>query len=110
MRAGAKKWMINLLTPLFKIFKGKHATSNLIESKNSQVKGNRAGRKQKDGEYGHRLFALHAFLLEHDQLPFTDLAGRPLYKYLTKEQKKKEVGYKLLEDKRYTVQTALSAF
>ncbi len=46
LRAGSKKWMIQMLTPLFKIFKGKHATTNLIESKHSQVKGNSAGRKQ----------------------------------------------------------------
>ena len=110
LQVGAKKWMIKLLTPLFKIFKGKHATTNLIESKHSQVKGNGAGRKQQDEEYGHHLFALHAFLLEHEYLPFTNLAGRPLYKYLIKDQKKKEVGYKILESKRKSVQTVLSAF
>jgi len=110
MRVGAKKWMIQLLTPLFKIFKGKHATTNLIESKHSQVKGNGAGRKQKDGQYGHQLFTLHAFIVEHEYIPFTILAGRPLYKYLMKDQKKKDVGYRILENKRNSVQTVLSAF
>jgi len=52
MRAGSSKWMINMLTPLFKIFKGKHMITNLIESKYFQVKGNGADRKQQDKEYG----------------------------------------------------------
>lgn len=110
MRAGSKKWMIQMLTPLFKIFKGKHATTNLLESKNSQVKGNGAGRKQKDEQYGHQLFTLHAFIVEHEYIPFTNLAGRPLYKYLMKDKKKKDVGYKILENKRNSVQTVLSAY
>ncbi|GAH55137.1 unnamed protein product, partial [marine sediment metagenome] len=64
MRVGAKKWIVQMLTPVFKIFKGKHVTTNLIESKHSQVKGNGAGRKQRDAEYGHQLFTLNAFFVE----------------------------------------------
>ncbi|KKN64159.1 hypothetical protein LCGC14_0494530 [marine sediment metagenome] len=110
MRAGAKKWMIQMLTPIFKIFKGKHVTTNLMESKHSQIKGNGAGKKQRDAEYGHQLFALNAFFVEFHYLPFTNLAGRPLYKYLMIESKKKEVGYRILDDKRESIQTVLSAF
>ncbi len=110
MRAGSHKWIINMLTPLFKIFKGKHATTNLMESKHSQVKGNGAGRKQQDEEYGHQLFTLHAFIVEYEHLPFTNLAGRPLYKYLMIEAKKKEDGYRISENKRISIQTVLSAF
>ena len=110
MRAGAKKWMIQMLTPILKIFKGKHVTTNLIESKNSQIKGNGAGKKQRDVEYGHQLFTLNAFFVEFHYLPFTTLTGRPLYKYLMIESKKKEVGYRTLEGKRNSIQTVLSAF
>jgi len=110
MRAGAKKWMVQMLTPIFKIFKGKHVTTNLIESKHSQVKGNGADRKQQDKEYGHQLFSLHAFLVEHEYLPCTNLSGRPLYKYLMMDVKKKEVGYVILKGDRKSVQTVLCAF
>ena len=99
-----------MLVPIFKIFKGKHVTTNLIESKNSQVKGNGAAKKQRDAEYGHKLFTLNAFFVEFHYLPFTTLAGRPLYKYLMIESKKKEVGYKTLESKGNSIQTVLSAF
>ena len=110
MRVCSSKWMIDMLTPLFKIFKGKHLTTNLIESKHSQVKRNGAGRKQQDKEYGHQLFALHAFLVEHEYLPFTNLSGRPLYKYLMMDVKKKEGGYRILEGNRKSVQTVLCVF
>ncbi len=110
MRAGAKKWMLQLLTPVFKIFKGKHITTNKIESKHSQIKGSGAGRKQRDREYGHKLFTLHAFLVEYGYIPFTNLAGRPLYSYLIKNNKKKKIGYQILGDKQKFVQTVLSTF
>jgi len=110
MRAGAKKWMIQILMPVFKIFKGKHITTNKIESKHSQVKRDGAGKKQRDKEYGHKLYALHSFLVEYKHIPFTNLTGRPLYKYLMKSRKKEKIGYKILENRRIYVQTALSAF
>ncbi len=110
MRSGAKKWMLQMLTPIFKIFKGKHITTNLIESKHSQVKGNGAGKKQRDKEYGHQLFTLHAFLVEYGHIPFTNLAGRPLYKYLMRDDKKKNIGYRIPEGKRVLVQTILSGY
>ena len=109
IRAGTKKWMIRMLTPIFKIFKGKHITTNKIESKHSQVKRNGAGRKQRDKEYGHKLYALHTFLVEYGYIPFTNLVGRPLYSYLIKSSKKKKVGYRTLESDRIYVQTVLSA-
>ena len=99
-----------MLTPLFKIFKGKHVTTNLMESKNAQVKGNGAQGKQQDPIYGHQLFALHSFVVDHDFIPFTNLAGRPLYNYLMKEQKKKEMGYKIPGKKLNYVQTVLSTY
>ncbi|GAI78462.1 unnamed protein product, partial [marine sediment metagenome] len=71
MRAGARKWMLQMLNPLFKIFKGNHITTNKIESKHSQVKGNGAGRKQRDREYGHKLYMLHTFIVEYKHIPFT---------------------------------------
>ncbi|KKK45544.1 hypothetical protein LCGC14_1990750 [marine sediment metagenome] len=110
MRMGAKKWILQMLTPIFKIFKGKHITTNLIESKHSQIKGNGAGKKQRDKEYGHLLFTLHAFLVEYGYIPFTNLVGRPLYKTLMKDEKEKKIGYKLLESKRFFVQTILSDY
>jgi hypothetical protein len=110
MRAGSKKWMVQMLTPFFKLFKGKCVTTNLMESKNAQVKGNGAQRKQQDPIYGHQLFALHSFIVDNNYIPFTNVAGRPLYKYLMKEQKKKEIGYQLSEGKRNSVQTILSSY
>ncbi len=110
MRAGAKKWMLQMLVPIFKIFKGKHITTNLIESKHSQIKGNGTGKKQRDKEYGHLLFTLHAFIVEYGYIPFTHLAGRPLYKYLMKDKKKKKIGYQILEGKRKFTQATLSGY
>ncbi|MEE9377361.1 MAG: hypothetical protein V3V33_04915 [Candidatus Lokiarchaeia archaeon] len=110
MRAGAKKWMFQMLIPIFKIFKGKHITTNKIERKYSQVKRNGAGRKQRDKEYGHKLYVLHTFLVEYGFIPFTNLTGRPLYSYLIKSNKKKKMGYKTLENDRIYVQTVLSAY
>ncbi len=110
MRAGAKKWMLQMLTPIFKIFKGKHITTNLIESKHSQIKGNGAGKKQRNKEYGHELFTLHAFLVEYGHIPFTNLTGRPLYTYLMKNEKNEKIGYRIPEGKRILVQTVLSSY
>ena len=110
MRAGAKKWMIQMLTPIFKIFKGIHITTNLIESKNSQIKGSGAGKKQRDEEYGHLLFTLHAFIVEYGYIPFTNLMGRPLYSYLMIEEKKKKKGYQIPEGKHTFTQTTLSEY
>ncbi len=110
MRAGAKKWILQMLMPIFKIFKGKHITTNKIESKHSQVKGNGAGRKQRDKDYGHKLYMLHTFLVEYGYIPFTNLTGRPLYKYLIKSSKKKKMGYKTLESERIYIQTVLSDY
>jgi len=110
MRAGAKKWMLQLLTPIFKIFKGKHITTNKIESKHSQIKGNGVGKKQRDKEYGHLLFTLHAFIVEFGYIPFTNLTGRPLFKYLMKDKKKKKIGYKIPKGKQIFIQTTLSGY
>ncbi len=110
MLAGAKKWMIQILMQIFKIFKGKHITTSKIESKHSQVKGNGAGRKQRDREYGHKLYKLHTFLVEYGYIPNTNLAGGPLYSYLIKSNKKKKIGYKTLVNDRIYVQTVLSAY
>jgi len=110
MRAGAKKWMLLMLTPILKIFKGIHITTNKIESKHSQIKRNGAGKKQRDEEYGHLLFTLYAFLVEYGYIPFTNLAGRPLYKYLMKNEEKKKIGYRIPENKRMLVQTVLDGY
>jgi len=110
MRKGAKKWIIHMFTPIFKIFKGKHITTNKMESKHSQIKRSGARRKQRDKEYGHKIFTLHAFLVEYGYIPFTNLAGRPLYKFLMKDNKKKKIGYRILEGKRILVQTVLSGY
>ena len=110
MRKGAKKWIIHMLTPIFKIFKGTHITTNKMESKLSQIKRSGARRKQRDKEYGHKLFTLHAFLVEYGYIPFTNLAGRPLYKFLMKDNKKKKIGYIIPEGKRIFVQTVLNSY
>jgi hypothetical protein len=110
IRAGAKKWMLRMLTPIFKIFKEKHITTNKIESKHSQVKRNGAGKKQRDREYGHKLYILHTFLVEYGYIPFTNLTGCPLYSYLIKSSKKKKMGYRIPEGKRISVQTVLNAY
>ncbi len=110
MRAGAKKWMILMLSPIFKIFKGIHITTNLIESKLSQIKGSGVGKKQRDEEYGHLLFTLHAFIVEYGYIPFTNMTDRPLYNYLMQDDKKKKIGYKLPENKRVLVQTVLNSY
>ena len=110
MRKGAKTWMIRMLTPIFKIFKGKCITTNNIESKHAQVKGNGAGRKMRDREYGHRLYMLHSYIVEYDHIPFTNLAGRPLFRYIMKKSKKKRIGYKTLGSERNLVQTVLSSY
>ena len=102
--------MIRLLTPIFKIFKGKHITTNLVESKHSQIKKNGASRKQRDREYGHKLFTLNVFFVVYGYAPFTNLTGRPLYTYLIKNTKKKKLGYRIPEGKRISVQTVLSAY
>jgi len=110
MRAGAKKWMLRMLTPIFKIFKGKTITTNKIESKHSQVKRNGAGKKQQDQDYGHKLYMLHTYLLEYGHIPFANLTGRPLYRYLIKKNKKKKMGYKTFKKDHIYVQTVLSAY
>jgi hypothetical protein len=110
IRAGAKKWILRMFTPLFKLFKGKHITTNKIESKHSQVKGSGAGRKQRDGDYGDKLYKLHTFLVEYGYIPFTNLTGRPLYKFLIKNSKKEKVGYNLLENDCNYIQTVLSDY
>ena len=81
-----------------------------MESKLSQIKRSGAGRKQRDNEYGHKLYAFHTFLVEYGYIPFTNLVGRPLYSYLIKSNKKKKMGYKTLENDRFYVQTVLSAY
>ena len=110
MRAGAKKWMIQMLIQIFKIFKGKHITTNMIESKHSQIKGSGVGKKQRDKEYGHLLFTLHAFIVEYGYIPFTNLTGRPLYKYLMTDDKKKKIGYKIPKGKQVFIQTTISGY
>ncbi|MFX1260417.1 MAG: hypothetical protein ACFFAN_21415 [Promethearchaeota archaeon] len=111
MKKGAKKGIIHMLTPIFKIFKGADITPNKMESKNSQIKRNGARKKQRDMEYGHKLFTLYAVLVEYGYIPFTNLTGRPLYRFLMKDDnKKKKIGYRILEDNRILVQTVLSSY
>ena len=43
-------------------------------------------------------------------IPFTNLTGRPLYKYLMKDVKKKKIGYRLPEGKQIFVQTVLNGY
>jgi len=48
--------------------------------------------------------------VEYGYIPFTNLAGRPLYKFLMKDNKKKKIGYKIPEGKRILVQTVLNGY
>ena len=107
---GSKKWKIQILTPVYKHFKGKYITTNLMDSKYSQDKRNGANRKQSDKRYRHKIFVLYASLVENKHIPFTNLAGRPLYKSLMKSNKKEKIEYKIVENKRISIQTVLSSY
>ncbi|MHA1291713.1 MAG: hypothetical protein ACTSQJ_03480 [Promethearchaeota archaeon] len=48
--------------------------------------------------------------MEHVYIPFTNLTGRPLYKYLTKDNKKKKIWYKIPVGKQIFIQTTLSGY
>ena len=110
MKRGARKWMIRMLGPLFKLFKGKCITTNLVESKHSQVKRKGHLRKQRDANYGHELFVFTAFVAETSHLPPITLTGRPLWKYLMKPPDKKVYGYSIPGGNGITIQTVLPAF
>jgi hypothetical protein len=48
--------------------------------------------------------------VEHQYLPFTDLTGRPLYKFLIEKSKKEKIEYRIPENKRISIQTVLSTY
>lgn len=106
-RKGSTDWMIRMLQPLFKKFKGKCATTGLIESKNHQIKHTSGDRKQQDEKYNHYLFALSSFIVENGYLPMTNLYGRPLYKYLMKESKAEVFRYVSIKDNIKMIQMTL---
>jgi hypothetical protein len=92
-KAGACNWMVNMLTPLLKIFNGKYITNNQTESKHSQIKRKGASRKQKDVKYADNLFRLCAYFAEQKKLPHLTLSDRPLFHYLIKPRKKQKDEY-----------------
>lgn len=106
-RKGSTDWMIRMMQPLFKKFKGRCATTGLIESKNHQIKHTGGDRKQQDAKYNHYLFALSSFIVENGYLPSTDLHGRPLYKYLMKESKQKILKYTTVKNNTRLIQMTL---
>lgn len=108
LRKGSKRWMIGMLQPLFKIFKGRVMTTSLIESKNHQIKSMSGDRKQQDPDYNHKLFALSSFIVEFGHIPHVNLSGRPLYKYLMKDHKTEALSYVKYQNEKKIVQTTLS--
>ncbi len=54
-------------------------------------------REQRDKIYLHQLFTLNAALVEYEYIPFTNLARRPLYKFLMIEKKKKRADIESLK-------------
>jgi hypothetical protein len=103
----SKKWMIQILQPLFKIFKGRVMTTALIESKNNQIKGMSGDRKQQDPDYNHKLFALSSFIVEFGFFPLVNLNGRPLFKYLMKDIEKVRLKYIRYQKDKKIIQTTL---
>jgi len=102
--------MSDLLTPLLKIFKGKHATTNIIEGKHSRTKGYGNLRKQQDLVYQHQESVLHAYISERGHFPLTTLYGKYLWKYLVKPEKKERKAYNLWSNGTHFAQTSLPAF
>ncbi|MHA1729698.1 MAG: hypothetical protein ACTSWY_13355 [Promethearchaeota archaeon] len=66
-----------------------------------------AGRKQKDAQYSHELFAVCCFAVENGYLPPTDFQGRPLFKYLINKPKKERMGYVIGRSGINLIQTTL---
>ncbi|MFO8018533.1 MAG: hypothetical protein R6U96_07850 [Promethearchaeia archaeon] len=95
LRAGSSTWMTEMLTPLLKIFKGKHLTSNVVEGKHSRIKANGNLRKQPDPVYQHQEFVLHAYISEHGHFPPARLQGKYLWKYLVESKEKEQKAYDL---------------
>lgn len=110
LRADSRKWMIKMLTPLLKIFKGKHVTSNIVEGKHSQIKSHGLLRKQQDPIYQHQEFVFRAYITEHGHLPQITLHGRYLWKYLIKPKKKEIKSYDLWSNGCRFTQSSLMAF
>ena len=106
-RKGSTDWMIRMLTPLFKKFKGKCMTTALIESKNYQIKILSGDRKQQECGYNHILFALSSYIIETGHLSTTNLHGRSLYKYLIKKKKKVNLSYVTIKNGIRTVQKTI---
>ncbi len=107
-RRGSTDWMIRMLTPLFKKFKGKYMTTGLIESKHHQIKHTSGDRKQQEPGYNHLLFALSSYIIETGHIPNTNLQRRPLYKYLIIEKKKEHLSYVTRENGIKRVQKTIS--
>lgn len=110
LRAGSHEWMLHLMTPVLKIFNGKHATTNIIEGKHSRIKGSRKIRKQPDPIYQHQEFVLQAFISEHGHLPSATLHGKYLWTYLTRPEKIERKAYDLVSNGQHLVQVSLTAF
>ncbi len=93
LRKGSKQWMKKMLQPLIPIFNGKHITNNRIESKNSQIKRCGESRKQPDADYSDKIVQLYEYIVQHNRLPYVNLNGRPLFKYLMKKINTTHVSY-----------------
>lgn len=110
LRAGSRKWMIDLMAPLLKIFNGKHATTNKMEGHHSHVKGSRKIRKQPDPIYQHQEYVVQSYILEHGHLPPATLHGKYLWKNLTKPAEIKRKAYDVVSNGQHFVQSSLMAF
>jgi hypothetical protein len=110
LREGSKQWMKNIFQRLLPIFSGKCITNNRVESKHSQIKRKGNIKKQQDPSYVDQLFLIHEYIVQHGHLPAINLEGRPLYKYLIKNNKTKPRKYVFWEQNKKSAQTMISHF
>ena len=102
--------MKKLFLVLMPIFHHKCITNNRIESKNSQIKRCGENRKQPDRFYNDNLVQLYEFISQNDKLPKVTLNGRPLYKYLMKEEYQESFKYKICAISKSGYQKTISSY
>ncbi|TFG17094.1 MAG: hypothetical protein EU530_11120 [Promethearchaeota archaeon] len=107
---GSKSWMKKMIEPLFPIFSQKCVTNNRVESKHSQLKRTGRLRKQQQAEYADKLFQLQEYIMKTGHLPETYLEGKPLYKFLIPNDKRRVEGYPLIQNEKKMVQTIIPAY
>ncbi len=110
LRHGSKTWMTKMISPLFPIFYEKCITNNRVESKHAQIKRTGHLRKQQNREYTDKAFQLQEYIVKNGHLPETFLEGKPLYRYLIQNSKKRVVGYQFYVNEKKMIQTIIPAY